>query len=91
MASLAATPGTALSRIVQIFFARSSLVEAQGAMRLRVLTGRLWITHAGDSSDHFVSAGETYEVAAGSKSFIEAAEDTRAELASPVGRLRGLT
>jgi DUF2917 family protein len=91
MASLAATPGSALSRFVQIFFARNALVEAQGGMRLRVLSGRLWITHAGDSSDHFVSAGESYEFAPGARTFIEAAEDTRAELASPVARLRGLT
>ena len=91
MASLAPGNASALSRIVQIFFARNALVEAQGGLRLRVLTGRLWITHAGDSTDHFVSAGEVYEVAPGSRSFVEAEEDTRAELVSPVSRLRGLT
>jgi hypothetical protein len=90
MASLAPGRSSALSRIVQIFFARNALVEARGTLRLRVLTGRLWITHAGDSSDHFVSAGETYEVAPDTRSFIEAAEDTRAELLSPISQLRGL-
>ena len=91
MASLAPDTGSPLSRIVQIFFGRNSLVEAQGGMRLRVLSGRLWITHPGDSSDHFVSTGECYEVAPHSKTFIEAAEDTRAEVVSPIGQLRGLT
>lgn len=37
-------------------------LDRMKARRLRVRSGRLWITEPGDLTDHFVAAGESYTV-----------------------------
>jgi hypothetical protein len=39
-----------------------SVLERAKGRRLRVHTGRLWITEPDDPADHFVAAGQTYTV-----------------------------
>lgn len=48
----------------------------QAGMRLRVVSGRLWLTQSGDAQDHFLHAGDALHLS-DQRVVIEAQCDTR--------------
>jgi uncharacterized protein YaiE (UPF0345 family) len=73
--------------------ARGHLVlrGARGA-RLACASGDLWITQDGDVDDHFIGAGETFEIAVDGSVIVQARRASRLMLVPPapasrVGRL----
>jgi Protein of unknown function (DUF2917) len=43
---------------LQLHLQVGEVIRAQQRSRIRVLTGRLWLTRAGDAEDHFMEAGD---------------------------------
>lgn len=41
-----------------------------------IVTGLVWLTHRGDSADHFPSAGDSFDTTATSNSVVEALADS---------------
>jgi DUF2917 family protein len=66
------------------------LAWKQGAARMRVVSGWVWITARHDADDHFVFAGQTFELRPGVAMLIGAEEDAhlRFEICN---RLNGLS
>ncbi len=67
---------------VQICLPRGSLARGAGALRLKVQTGRLWITRSGELDDLFVLPGQSVELAAGDDSLIEADRSSVVEVSA---------
>jgi hypothetical protein len=59
--------------------ARGELVawEQPQAMRLRVLAGLVWVTRERDLGDHFLHAGDNFELYARSRTVIQAEREAR--------------
>ena len=57
--------------------------STQAGQRLRVLSGRLWLTQSGDAFDHFPEAGDVV-VLMGQRVVIEAQSDARYVMEAPL-------
>jgi hypothetical protein len=57
-------------------------IEDGQATRVRVLEGLVWITEEGSPDDHFVSAGETFELKQRGKAVLLSDQGARLELIS---------
>ena len=65
------------------------LAWRQGAARVRVVSGWVWITARNDDADHFVFAGQSFELRPGVAMLIGAEDDAHLRFEAE-GRLTGL-
>lgn len=61
-----------------------TLAAARGPRRLVVTGGRLWVTVAGGSDDHWLRSGEGLTLAAGQAAVVEAWPNATFQLLQPV-------
>ena len=56
---------TPLNPPLELEAGQTITVKDAGGMRLRVASGRLWVTCSGDPNDYFITAGQTLRLGSG--------------------------
>lgn len=56
---------TSSPSLIELWPGQARTLRAAPGLRLRVWSGRLWITGAGDPNDYFVAAGQTLTLGQG--------------------------
>ena len=81
---------TSSPSLIELWPGQARTLRAAPGLRLRVWSGRLWITGAGDPNDYFVAAGQTLTLGQGLLVLEADAGPARYSLIRPAAAQSGL-